>query len=84
MPPPWRVSRFLGYRLVREDAYPDVPAAADMAGDGPPGRLCLAAGQPVGFQRLEAVVAEYNGVSHPGLAAAVAFMSLAVLHPLRL
>src|SRR5689334_23334523 len=78
-----RLGRLLRDALVGEDVDPDLAAALDLARHGDTSRLDLAVGDPAGVERLEAVVAELDGVLAPRGAAAAAAVDLAKLRLLR-
>src|SRR5581483_8619157 len=75
--------RLLGHRLVREDADPDLAAAAQVVGNGAPRRLDLAAVDPGRGRRLQPYLTEGDLVAGVGLPAPVAAVVLAPLDPLR-
>src|SRR6185295_16158749 len=58
----------LGDRLVGENPDPDPAIPLDEARDGDAAGLDLALAHPAAFHGLEAVVAEVDGASRPGLA----------------
>src|SRR2546428_524399 len=73
---------FLGDRLVREDADPDLAAALDVPGHRTPGGFDLPVAHPARFHRLQAVVAERHRGAARGDALATAAVHLAVLDAL--
>jgi hypothetical protein len=76
--------RLFGHRFMREDTNPNIAATTNVTRDSTPCRLNLSAGNPGSFQRLQSKIAKVNTIPHLGTTPAVSFMTLAVLHPLRL
>src|SRR4029078_9165531 len=77
------LGRLLRDRLVREDVYPDLAAAADLARHRDSGSLDLAVRHPAGLERLQAVVAGLHGRLALRSAPAAAALVLAELRFLR-
>src|SRR5581483_2561717 len=76
--------RLLGNRLVREDADPELAAAAHEARDRAARGFGLAGAEPAGPHGLQAVVTKGDGVAGLGASAPPAAVHLAVLGALRL
>src|SRR3954471_13738423 len=76
------LGRLLGEGLVREDVDTDLAATLDLAGHRDTSRLDLAVRQPPGFQGLDAVVAEVDGLLAAGEPVPATAMHLAELDAL--
>src|SRR4051812_30733471 len=77
------LGRLLGEGLVREDVDPHLAATLDLAGHRDTSRLDLAIRQPPGFEGLEPVVAEVDGLLATGEPVPATAMHLAELDALR-